>query len=240
MNRQYGNTIVTRPYGLEVRGIVVRFQAGAQEIYVLSKTRPILENCAPLGHFAVNSGNSLPTFRDELSGPTFKSQESGLDPWSWDDMLSRNIGKNCHYSLRNGPKERSSHLLRGGSLKTRFNLVLSFRMSEDVLPHDSRFGSEAHPASHSMDNRSWSRKLTTNRRILPKLRMSGAMSPFLHIPSYRFEWQICLYLNLYLYFYKRIKLSVNGDWNRTWREGQDMRLLNSDIRFNIPSGRRFL
>jgi hypothetical protein len=148
--------------------------------------------------------------------------------------------RNCHYSLRNGPKDRSSHLLHGGGLKTRLNLVQSLRMSEDVLPHDSRFGSEAHPASHSMDNRSWSRKLTTNRPLLPKLRMSGAMSPFLHIPSYRFEWQIFLYHNLYFYFYKRIKLSVNGEWIRTWREGQDMRLLNSDIWFNIRSGRRFL
>ena len=36
--------------------------------------------------------------------------------------------RNCHYSLRNGPEERSSHLLRGGGLKTRLSLVLSLRM----------------------------------------------------------------------------------------------------------------
>jgi hypothetical protein len=47
---------------------------------------------------------------------------------------------NCHFSLRNGPVEHSSHLLRGGGLKTRLSLVLSLRMSEDVPPHDSRSG----------------------------------------------------------------------------------------------------
>jgi hypothetical protein len=33
--------------------------------------------------------------------------------------LSRNVGKKLHYSLRNNPEERSSHLLRSGSLKSR-------------------------------------------------------------------------------------------------------------------------
>jgi hypothetical protein len=45
-------------------------------------------------------------------------------------------------------------------------------------------------ASDSMDTRSWRRKLTTHRPLLPKLRMSGAKSPFLHMPSYRLAWQI--------------------------------------------------
>jgi len=31
----------------------------------------------------------------------------------------RNAARNCHYSLRNNPEERSSQLLRGGSLKSR-------------------------------------------------------------------------------------------------------------------------
>ena len=62
--------------------------------------------------------------------------------------------RNCHYSLRNGPEERGSHQLRVGGLKTRLCLVLSLRMSEDVPPHDYRSGSEAHPSSDSMDNRS--------------------------------------------------------------------------------------
>ena len=33
-------------------------------------------------------------------------------------ILSRNVGKNYQYSLRNNPEEYSCHLLRGGSLKS--------------------------------------------------------------------------------------------------------------------------
>jgi hypothetical protein len=206
---QYGNTIVTRPYGLDVRGIVVRFPAGAQEIYVLSKTRLILENCAPLGLFAVSSGNSLPTFRDKLSSPTFKSKESGLDPWSWDDRLSRNVGKKLPLFTAKWPRGAQ---FSSASRRRPENPPQSCTEFKNERGYTStRLGSEVHPASDSMDNRSWSRKLNTNRPLLPKLRMSGIMSPFFHIPSYRFEWQIFLYLNLYFYSYKRIKLIVNGD-----------------------------
>jgi hypothetical protein len=35
------------------------------------------------------------------------------------DRLSRNVVKYYHYSLRNNPQQRSYHLLRGGSLKSR-------------------------------------------------------------------------------------------------------------------------
>ena len=37
------------------------------------------------------------------------------------DKLSRNVG-NYHYSLRNTPKERMSHLPSGGSLKSRISM----------------------------------------------------------------------------------------------------------------------
>jgi len=33
--------------------------------------------------------------------------------------MSRNVCKNYDYALRNNPEERRSHLLRGGSLKSR-------------------------------------------------------------------------------------------------------------------------
>jgi len=36
----------------------------------------IVENCVLLGCYAASSGNSLTTFRDNLSGPIFKGQES--------------------------------------------------------------------------------------------------------------------------------------------------------------------
>ena len=48
------------------------------------------------------SGNTLPTFRDDISGPIFKGQESKKDPWpqaavpTLEDLiygLPRNVGK---------------------------------------------------------------------------------------------------------------------------------------------------
>jgi len=38
------------------------------------------ENCALLGHYAANSVSILPTFRDNLSGPIFRGQESKRKP----------------------------------------------------------------------------------------------------------------------------------------------------------------
>jgi hypothetical protein len=40
------------------------------------------DNCAPVGYYAASSGNSLPTFRDNLSVPMFGTKS-----------LSRNVGK---------------------------------------------------------------------------------------------------------------------------------------------------
>jgi hypothetical protein len=58
------------------------------------------ENCL-LGYYAASKGNSLPTFRENLSG----------------DWFTENSAGNYHYSLRNNP-EGISHPLRGGSLKS--------------------------------------------------------------------------------------------------------------------------
>jgi len=60
-------------------------------------------NCPLLRYYAASSGNSLPTFRDNLS------------------VLSSSV--NYLYSLRNSQEERSSHLLRGGSLKSGISLL---------------------------------------------------------------------------------------------------------------------
>jgi len=60
---------------------------------------------------AQSGGNFAPRFRDNLSGPIF------MGPIYGTDRSSRNVG-NYHYSLRNIPEERDSHLLRGGSLKS--------------------------------------------------------------------------------------------------------------------------
>ena len=46
---------------------------------------------------------------------TLRSWPLKMGPIGWPETSVRN----CHYSLRNSPQERSSHLLRGGSLKSR-------------------------------------------------------------------------------------------------------------------------
>ena len=54
------------------------------------------KNCALLGYYAASSGNFLP-----IDCPEKKTSV-----------------RNYHYSLRNNPEERSSHLLRGGRLNS--------------------------------------------------------------------------------------------------------------------------
>jgi hypothetical protein len=51
--------------------------------------REVAENCALLGPYAASSGNSSPTFQDNLSVPSsgFLTIEDGTD------TLSRNVGK---------------------------------------------------------------------------------------------------------------------------------------------------
>jgi hypothetical protein len=41
--------------------------------------------------------------------------------------------RNCHYSLRNNPEERSSHLLRGGSQKSRVFVNVSDKHSGSIF-----------------------------------------------------------------------------------------------------------
>ena len=51
------------------------------------------------------------------------------------------LRKNCHYSLSNGPEEPSTHLLRGGSLKSRIILRVAVHGRENwsrILKDDCR------------------------------------------------------------------------------------------------------
>ena len=80
------------------------------------------ENCAFLSYYEASSGNSLPTFRDNLSVPSsrVKNTRTFLDSWPlkmWPIDCPETSVRNYHYSLRNSPEERSSHPLRGWSLK---------------------------------------------------------------------------------------------------------------------------
>ena len=71
-----------------------------------------------LGHYAESTGSFLPTFRDTLSVPSLWFLKMG--PIGCPETSVRNY----HYTLRNKPAERSSHLLRGGSLKPRMEKLL--------------------------------------------------------------------------------------------------------------------
>ena len=72
-----------------------------------------LKNYALLGYYAASSGNFLPTFRDNLSAPFLGGLKMGLIGCPETSV------RNYHYSLRNNPEERISHLLLGESLKSR-------------------------------------------------------------------------------------------------------------------------
>jgi hypothetical protein len=66
------------------------------EIYVL------------LGYHTAYTGNSYPTFQDNLSVPSSRNH----------DILNLEDG-NYHYTLRNNQEERRSHRHPGGSVKSR-------------------------------------------------------------------------------------------------------------------------
>jgi hypothetical protein len=97
------------------------------------ETEMYFENCTLLGYCAASSGTLLPTFRDNLSVQSsgFKSPKIGLltpeerlDSWSLKMVLigCPETSVRNYYSLRNIPEERNSHLLRGGSLRSRRNI----------------------------------------------------------------------------------------------------------------------
>jgi len=87
---------------------------------LFTKSYVLLENCALLGYYAANSGNYLPTFWDNVSDPSSRFN---------------NPKRNNPYSLRNNAEEGVSHLLRGGSIKSRTILLrrINRAMDEDWL-----------------------------------------------------------------------------------------------------------
>ena len=62
-------------------------------IYLLPRTRTQTENCALLGYNAANSGDFLPTFRDNLSVTSSGFKNGFVNPDNETDRLSRNVGK---------------------------------------------------------------------------------------------------------------------------------------------------
>ena len=75
--------------------------------------REVDENCAILGYCAAGSGNSLPTFQDNLSAPSSNAKNPRRPQDSWPLKMGpincpETSLRNCHYSLRNSPEQRSS------------------------------------------------------------------------------------------------------------------------------------
>jgi hypothetical protein len=67
--------------------------------------RKVIKKSALPGHYTANSGNSLPTFRDNLLGPSSRLKARPLG-------CTKASARNYHYSLRNDPEERSSVLIQ--------------------------------------------------------------------------------------------------------------------------------
>ena len=101
---------------------VIGFRAAGKESVINAWKREI---CALQGFCAAYGGNSLSTFWDKLSVPfsKFKNQFTLEEGTEW---LSRNVGNELNYTLRNIPKDRRSHLLRSGSLKSSIKKLAMF------------------------------------------------------------------------------------------------------------------
>jgi hypothetical protein len=75
--------------------------ACVQKISISSFPRQVNELCAPLRNYAAYSGNSLPTFRDNLS-----FLFSRVNSWKWGPIVCPEKSvKNYHYTLRISPEE---------------------------------------------------------------------------------------------------------------------------------------
>ena len=75
----------------------------------------VYEICAVLEYYAALSGCCVPTFRDNLPSHLQGSRSLKIGPIGFPETSAQNY----HSALRNISDERRSHLLRGGSLKSR-------------------------------------------------------------------------------------------------------------------------
>ena len=87
---------------------------------ILSKKDPglcslLTGNCVLLGYYAASSGQSTPTFRGNLSVPSSRVTLNSCSLITGPTGCSETSVRNCFYSLRNSPEDRSSRLLRRGN-----------------------------------------------------------------------------------------------------------------------------
>jgi hypothetical protein len=89
--------------------------------------RVVFEICALLGYYAAYNGNSFPTFSYYLSGCVFKVKEIQKEnllgfflPLNKRPLGStKTSARKYYYTLRNIQEERSSHIIRRGTKKSR-------------------------------------------------------------------------------------------------------------------------
>jgi hypothetical protein len=109
--RLYQRDVSVYSFNQQIHTIVIWFAI----IFLKTFTLP-QETCALLGNYAAYRGNSIPTFRETLLVPSSRVK----NPWP---LKMGPIGFPetsvwiYHYTPRNFPEERTSHLLRGRSLK---------------------------------------------------------------------------------------------------------------------------
>jgi len=128
--------LVTRVYSSTVeqydRDGVFICSRSVQAFIWIDNIRIDAENCALLGRYAASSCNSLPTFRHNPSVPSSRMINPRIPFFL--NTLPLKLGpigcpetsvRNYHYLLCNSPEERSSHLKRGWSLKSRLSFVCS-------------------------------------------------------------------------------------------------------------------
>ena len=114
----------------------------------------LVENCALLRYCVARSANSLPTFRDNQLVPQWPLK---MGPIGCPETSVRYYP----YTLRNNPEDYGSHLLSGGSLKSRndfFSTLTKWRPGQSdnrdsspgkcrtSLPHKIRICSGTQPA----------------------------------------------------------------------------------------------
>ena len=88
--------------------IKLRMRQTERILFVISDFhREVAENCALLGHYAASSGDSLLTFRDNLSISSSGFKNKKILKMRTIGCPETSVG-NYHYSLRNDPEERSS------------------------------------------------------------------------------------------------------------------------------------
>ena len=92
--------------------------------------REVHENCSSLGYHSASSGNFLPMFWDILDSWPLKTGPI---------LCPETSIRNCHYSLRNNPEERSSQVFHITPLPSSFSWVITSRTDDVGYSHPRNY-----------------------------------------------------------------------------------------------------